>query len=106
MLGYKNVGQLICIKAEFRFFTGNMHLEKTINNPVNLLSLFIDFQQQFQAVYAMNQTYKPSHIFYLVCLNVANHMPFNILWHLLVLFRHFLDFVFTENTLPGIISFK
>ena len=55
------------------------------------------YLRQLQAFHRMNHIHLINDIFHLVALQMADHMPLDILRHLLVFIAHLLYFIFTEN---------
>jgi hypothetical protein len=66
--------------------------------------MFVYFLQQLQAINRLYHADKRGYIFYLVGLQVAYQVPFNIFWQLLLFFNHSCTCVFAKQTLAGIIS--
>jgi hypothetical protein len=54
----------------------------------------------------VNQGYKGGDEFDFIALEMTDHMPQNIFWKNFVFGRHFLDFVFAEKSLTGLVSFE
>ena len=54
----------------------------------------------------MNHMNKGGQVFYLIGLQMSDHMPPDILWEAFLLGCQVLHLVFTKITMPGLVSFQ
>ena len=95
------------VKAESKLglFPGNVQLQQAVDSFFGFGSLLVHFGQQLVGVYAMNQRYVRNDIFYFVCLQMPDEMPFYVFGQTFVFGSHFLHLTFSEHTLAGTIRF-
>ena len=82
-----------------------VQLQQAVDGFSGFGSLLVHFGQQLVGVYAMNQRYVRNDIFYFVCLQMPDEMPFYVFGQTFVFGSHFLHLTFSEHTLAGTIRF-
>ena len=70
-----------------------MDLKQHRNWPIDLLSLLVNFDQEFEGIHPMYEVNKWRDVFDLVALQMPNHVPTGIRRHLGLLGLNFLDFI-------------
>ena len=92
----EHVLQFPLIKPKLTFFGSDVDLQQYRNGSIYFFALLVDFQQEFEGIYAMNEVYKGSNVFDLVALQVPNHVPMGISRHFRLLGLNFLNLIFPK----------
>ncbi len=96
---------LLSRKSELAFFLGNVNLQQTFDHPIVFFRLFVNFLQDFQTIHRVNQRHKGRDVFHLIGLQMADHVPRNVLGKLFVFFGHFLRLVLAKQLTACFIGF-
>ena len=96
--------QVVQLPARFGLFVGDVDFEQDLDRPAAFGGFALDGLGQPRAVDRMDQRDERGDILHLVGLEVADHVPFDILGQQVVFFTQFLWAALAENTVPGIVG--